>query len=79
MTIEVVDKRNINLIPLGDLKEGDTFVYNNGLWLILRDQNKQSTTYRCVHMGTGHNGHVSELSKNAEVQQVSVVVNIHLV
>lgn len=79
MTIEIVDKRNTNLIPLGNLCEGDTFVHLNNLWLILRDQNKESEFYRCVHLGRENNGHVSELSKSTEIQQVSVVVHMHLV
>lgn len=73
--IEFKDKRNVELIPLSDLADGDHFVHNNIVWVV-SDHDYDHKSASCVNIGEGS---VCDLLRTTEVQQVTLVVEIHLV
>ena len=75
MTIEFKDKRNITLIPLSDLADGDHFIYNNIVWVV-NDHDYDPKSATCVNIDDGS---ICDLLTTIQVQQVSLVIEIHLV
>lgn len=73
--IEFKDKRNVELIPLSDLADGDHFIHNNIVWVVC-DHNYSCNEASCCNIGDGS---MRNLVRTTEVQQVTLVVEIHLV
>ncbi|WAK45004.1 hypothetical protein Fifi067_00084 [Erwinia phage Fifi067] len=75
MTIEIRDKRNIDLVQLRDLKNGDHFMFLNCLY-VMSQHEYQSGYCLCTNIKDGTS---TTISKSDPVQQVHLVIEIHLV
>lgn len=74
MSAEVVDKRNMELVPASVLKKGDHIIdqFNN---VSVVTSKGIDNTY-CISITTGE---TFTLSQDKLVQQVHIVVSVHLI
>lgn len=80
MTIEILDKRNIGTIKVSELKPGDAFMCGSNLFIYQKEYEDSSDVILCALLCTGKdNGRPTHISKSADVQQVSLTIQVHLV
>lgn len=75
MSVDIIDKRNIEKVQLRNLKNGDHFIQNNCLYVVSNHESK-SGYCDCTNIKDGTSCHIL---KHEEVQQVHLVIHIHLV
>ena len=74
MSAEIVDKRNMELVPASLLKQGDHIIDQSKNVLVVT-RNDIDYTY-CSSIATGE---TFTLSSDKLVQQVHIVVSVHLI
>lgn len=74
MSVEIVDKRNVTLIQARFLEHGDHIMDQYKNILVVNSNNKTCIDCTCVATGEGFS-----LSHDTEVQQVHLVISVHLV
>lgn len=74
MSAEIVDKRNMELVPASLLKQGDHIIDQSKNVLVVT-RNDIDYTY-CTSISTGE---AFTLSSDKLVQQVHLVVSVHLI
>lgn len=76
MSAEIVDKRNMELVPASILKQGDHIIdQSKNVLVVTRTGNGIDYTY-CASIATGE---TFTLSSDKLVQQVHLVISVHLV
>lgn len=79
MSIELFDKRNTKTVELSELRFGDTFMYENDLYIKATTPVAHGNDINVVTLGGDSSGKSETFPYKLQVQQVSLVINIHLV
>lgn len=75
MTYEVKDRRNIELTEVHELPEGSHILFEKSLFVISENKG-EAFRVEATHIGDGS---VHSLAPKEKVQQVHLVIEIHLI